>query len=980
MPGCGNGAVTSESVPLQIRILGEPAALDASGRSLVRGRGQIALLALLTLHRNHVVARARLADLLTPEEDDPASKALPMAVSRLRRALGSEGDRLETVARGYRLRLDPGEVDADRFLASLAEGRRLLAGGEPESAAALLRAATDEWSGPALGSLASEVWAVGEALRLEEARLGALELRLEADLAHQPAEAVAAEIAGLAAEHPERESLIRLQMLALYRSGRQAEALAVYRSARVRLAEDAALDPSPALQELEMGILIQDPSLAPPRQIPGNLPVDLDLLIGRRAEIDEVNDLIGKHRLVTLHGTGGTGKTRLAIEVGRTRPFGRGTRLVELAAITEAVHVLPAIATAMGLPPGDPDAIPASIASRIGSSPALLLLDNFEQVIEAGVGVAELLRAVPLLHVLVTSRAPLQVRGEQVYEVEPLPVPDEGATSAQVAETDAARLFLDRATAGDRGWQPGPSEVESVGRLCRLLDGLPLAIELAAGLVRTGALPSLMAGMERLLPLLSAGPRDLPPRQRSLRATIAWSRDLLSPAARDVFDQLGSFVGGWSMDAAAAVAELTVAETAAAMTELLSRSLIYRSTGPDLRYGMLEMIREFATEQLAERRDGDEVRRRHARFVATWMIDGGMRDGDAGRRRQLLAEQPNLRRALEWGIEHDPAMALKLASASTDFWDDAGLWRDGIGYLKGALEQNPQDSVARAHALAEAGVLSAGLGDYDVALAFMEESRELYLRLGEEKRAAAVLIPITGALTLRSDFERAGATGRAAVLAMSQADDLDSETLARLHVADLSWLGGNPQAALPLARQALADAFGIGQSMYQIMARYVISGALLGSGDIESARTESLLVIEATAGPGYAKYRCLQAAIQARIELQLGNITAADDWSRDAVRSSAAINDRWTGAIALEVLAEVALAIGDHHRSGVALGAARALRERLGAPTPPAFLPSVRAAMAGLEEALSGDDLAQCLAEGHRMSLDIAARGLGSEH
>jgi hypothetical protein len=168
--------------------------------------------------------------------------------------------------------------------------------------------------------------------------------------------------------------------------------------------------------------------------------------------------------------------------------------------------------------------------------------------------------------------------------------------------------------------------------------------------------------------------------------------------------------------------------------------------------------------------------------------------------------------------------------------------------------------------------------------------------------------------------------------------------------------------------------------MYQIMARYVISGALLGSGDIESARTESLLVIEAPAGPGYAKYRCLQAAIQARIELQLGNITAADDWSRDAVRSSAAINDRWTGAIALEVLAEVALAIGDHHRSGVALGAARALRERLGAPTPPAFLPSVRAAMAGLEEALSGDDLAQCLAEGHRMSLDIAARGLGSEH
>jgi len=966
-------------VPFHIRILGETAALDGSGRSLVRGRSQVALLALLTLHRNQVVPLGRLADLLTPEEDDPASKALPMAVSRLRRALGAEGDRLETVAGGYRLRLESGEVDADRFLAALVEGRRLLAGGKPESAAALLRAATDEWSGPALGSLADEVWAVGEALRLEEGRLSAMELRFEADLAHQPAEAVAAEIAGLATEHPEREALTRLQMLALYRSGRQAEALAVYRNARARLAEESALDPSPALQALEMAILLQDPSLASPREIPGNLPVDLDLLIGRREEIEEVGDLIGKQRLVTLHGTGGTGKTRLAIEVGRTRPFGRGTTMVELAAITEAVQVLPAIANAMGLPPGDPDAISASIGNRIGSAPALLLLDNFEQVIEAGVGVAELLRALPQLHVLVTSRVPLQVRGEQVYEVEPLTVPDEGATSSQVVEADAARLFLDRAKAGNRGWQADPSELVAVGRLCRLLDGIPLAIELAAGLVRTGALPSVAAGMDRLLPLLGAGPRDLPPRQRSLRATLAWSRDLLSPGARDVFDQLGSFVGGWSMEAAAAVAELSAARAAAVMAELSSRSLIYRSVGPDPRYDMLEMIREFATEQLDERPDGDEVRLRHARFVAAWMIDGGMRDGDAGRRRQLLAEQPNLRRALEWGIEHDPVMALKLASASTDFWDDAGLWRDGIGYLTSALDRSPEDSLERAHGLAEAGVLSAGLGEYDAALAFMEQGRELYGKLGDGKRAAATLIPITGALTLRSDFERAGATGREALLTMSRAGDLDSETLARLHLADLSWLGGNPDAALPLARQALVDASDIGQQMYQIMARCVLSGALLGSGEPELAKNESLLVIEATATPGYAKYRCLQAAIQARIDLQLGNITVADDWSRDAVRSSAAINDRWTGAIALEVMAEVALAVGDPHRSGVALGAAQALRGRLGAPTPPAFLPSVRAAMAGLEEALSGEDLAQCVAEGHRMSLDIAARGLGAE-
>ncbi|MEX1073084.1 MAG: BTAD domain-containing putative transcriptional regulator [Chloroflexota bacterium] len=965
-------------MPVQIRILGEPAVLDGRGRSRVRGRGQLALLTLLVLHRDQVLSADRIRELLFPDEGAVSSKALPMAISRLRTSLGEEADRLATLPGGYRFDASGADLDADRFTAGLRAGRAAWASGDAAATVERLRDALQAWTGAALGSLASEAWAVADAQRLEDERLQAIELGLEAELGLGPPETLMTEITRLADEHPAREALTRLKMLALYRSGRQVDALAAYRSTRAYLGESLGLDPSPSLQALELAILRQDPSLAPVTPTRSNLPVDLDLLVGRRDEIAEVTELIARHRLVTLHGPGGTGKTRLALEIGRADPFGRGGILVELAAITDPARVLPEIASALGLPSIDPEAIPALVANRLGSAPSLVLLDNFEQILDAGEAVASLLRSTPQLHLLITSRAPLRVRGEHIYEVDPLQVPSEGATADEVKETDASRLFLDRASAEDRRWQPDLIELEAVGRLCRLLDGLPLAIELAAGLVRTGALPVLASGMTALLPFLNDGPRDLPPRQRSLRATIAWSRDLLSPGARHLFDRLGCFLGGWSLEAASHVAQISPADAAEAMDELVSRSLVRRAAGPDGRFDMLETIREYAAELLDGLPDGEAARRRHARYVASWMIDGGMRDGDANRRRQLLLEQPNLRRALEWALDHDPGMALELASVATDFWDDAGLWPDGIGFLVAALERNPEPTTGRAHALVEAGVMSAGLGDYDTALDFMEQSRALYAELGDPLRAAKGFIPISGVLTLRSDFERAGATGRQALAALTDPEHLDAATLARLHLADLSWLGGNPEAGLTMARTALDDANQIGQRMYQLMARYVISAALLFSGDLAGARKESLAVLDTTDRPGYAKYRGVQAAIHARIELLYGDLAAADRWSRESVRASGAINDRWSGAIALEVLAEVAASIGDVHRSALALGAAQTVRERLGASTPPAFQASVLATTASLELALSSEDLAQRLAEGRGMSLIVAARGLAA--
>jgi DNA-binding SARP family transcriptional activator len=470
---------------VQFRILGPIEALvDGSPASLGAPK-QRALLALLLVSRGRVVSADQLIDGLWGESP-PASalQSLQVYVHGLRRALG--GERIETAGRGYRALVADEELDLDRFERSLERGRAALEADRPDEAAADLREALALWRGSALSDLPEEARRAAEAERLEELRLTALELRHEAELACGRHDAAVAELETLTAEHPYRERFLRQRLLALYRSGRQAEALEVYRNARRALADDLGLEPSPALQELERAILQQDPSLAAPA-VPTRstrpLPVPPTPLVGRRLELAAVSALFRDEgvRLVTLTGPGGTGKTRLALEIAHAlEPELRdGALFVGLAAVASPELLVPTIAETLDVREGERP-VAEGVTDHLRERRMLLVLDNFEQLLAAAPFVADLLAAAPRLWVLATSRAPLRLAAEHEYPVPPFETPDAGLPFEALVQTDSLRLFAARARAVDPGFELDEGSASDVARVCTQLDGLPLAIELAA--------------------------------------------------------------------------------------------------------------------------------------------------------------------------------------------------------------------------------------------------------------------------------------------------------------------------------------------------------------------------------------------------------------------------------------------------------------------------------------------------------------------
>ncbi|WP_440071684.1 BTAD domain-containing putative transcriptional regulator [Streptosporangium sp. OZ121] len=746
---------------MRFGVLGPLAVWTTSGEPVaIPGLKVRTLLADLLVHEGRPVPADRLIDDLWG--DDPPGNpagALSAKVSQLRRVLeDAEPGCRDLIVRhpaGYVVRAD---TDVAGFLRLLDEAALT---GDPSVRAALLADALASWRGPAFADFGDEPFARPAIARLEERWLTAQEDRAEVRLELGEHVLLAGELGDLLAAHPLRERLRAAHMRALYRSGRQSEALDSYEELRVLLADELGLDPGADLVALHRAVLARDPALAAPGVLPdrpgGNLPAPLTGLIGREEAVAGIRALVEAERLVTLTGPGGVGKTRLALEVARhlTRPEAApsgaaprpsagassggvpsgnvssggvrdGVWLVELAALDrpgdeDAVHRLAeTIMAVLDVQDTAGAAGPVTAADRLTEAlrprRLLLVLDNCEHVVEPVAELAGLLlRAAPGLRILATSQEPLALPGEVVWSVPPLEVPGRAADDIPALErTGSVRLFVARASAatqgaqgaqgarGARGFALDADTAPAVAALCRRLDGIPLALELAATRVPALGVHGLVARLDDRFRLLATGHRGVPPRQQTLTAMIDWSWELLTDAERAVLRRLAVHADGCTMEAAEAVCaqdDVPAADVLDLVARLVNRSLVVMVDGADgPRYRLLESVAAYCVERLQRSGEYERVRLRHLRHYTGLAERAAPRLYEADQRRwlrRLDADAANLRAALNAAVRNgDADGALRLAGAMAWYWFLRGRLAEARRSLAAALAVPGEPPVA----------------------------------------------------------------------------------------------------------------------------------------------------------------------------------------------------------------------------------------------------------------------------------------------
>jgi predicted ATPase/DNA-binding SARP family transcriptional activator len=820
----------------QFRILG-PLEVQADGDLLaIPANKQRALLALLLLNANEVVARDRLIDSLWPEAPPAsAANAVQVHVSQLRKTFARAGfdakALLVTQPPGYLLRLDPEQVDARRFERLVREAATARGRGTYAEAAASLDEALSLWRGPALADLAYEEFAQPEIVRLEELRLSAVEDRLACDIELGRHGEAIGQLEALVTVHPLREGLRALLMLGLYRSGRQADALQVYRDARSTLRDELGIEPGHELRDLEQAILRQDASIAPSR-LPGPtalpLPSFLASFVGRERELDAVVALLGEEdvRLLTLTGLGGIGKTRLAVAAAQRLEgrFADGTAYVALATISEP-ELVPAT-IAQTLLPGESGPSPDEVlASYLQKRRLLLVLDNFEQVLPSAPLLSNLLAAAPGLKVLVTSRARLQLSGEREYPVPTLPA------------GDAVALFAERAHAVDPRFVVSQANADAVVELCTRLEGLPLAIELAAA--RTKLLPpaAMLGRLGSRLDLLAASSRDAPQRHHALRTTLDWSYDLLTPAQQRLFARLGVFVGGWSLEAAEVVCSQDAHPLLDDLSTVVDESLVYHET-TTARFAMLETVREYALERLRALSEEEDARRRHAAYFLELAETARASEQQAAWLAELELEHDNLRAAQAFARERgDGEMSLRFCVALWRFWQLHGHLDEGRRLLTSALDASPDaDPRLRAKALNGAGVLAGEQGDFEAAATFFEPALAIARELDDHQRIASVLTNLGNLALFSGDFDRARSLYEESLSHGAAAGDVGIEMIARENLGLVALDRGNLDEAVRRLEETAALAARRGDERALSSSARALAAALIERGDSERAR------------------------------------------------------------------------------------------------------------------------------------------------
>ena len=757
---------------MQFRVLG-PVEVAAGQTRLTLGSARQRTILAVLLAAGEAMPADRLVEAIWGARP-PAAAATTLRshVSQLRRRLGEleadGGAAIVTASGGYRLDLGGHDLDAATFEALARRGAASLAG-DPATAEDPLEEALAAWRGPAFGDLGDHPMVHPEAVRLERLRATTTADRIDARLALGRHREVIGELEAAVVAEPLDERTHGQLMTALYRAGRQAEALAAYEALRARLADELGVDPSPDLQRIH-GQLLRQEIEDPGGQAPTAVAVGAHArpspaattgssqratgpqggLFGRDEAAAAVADLVCAHPLVTITGPGGVGKTRLAERVGGdvADRFGDGVVSCGLSAVRDPDSVAAALVAALGIEdPGTRDPEDA-LAAAVGEQRMLLLLDNCEHLLAPVADlVGSLLQACPRLGVLATSREPLHLPGERVWQLAPLPTPRSDADPEEILRSPAGALFVARAEAAEPSFALTEETAAPVAELCRHLDGLPLAIELAAARVRALSPAELAGRLDRRFSLLSSGPAGGSGRHRTLQAVVAWSHDLLNEAQARLFDRLSVFAGSFCLEAAERVCgadPLAEAEVAGLLADLVDRSMVsVERAGTGTRYRLLDTLREYGARRLAGTEEEAACRRAHAAHHVALVEGLGPRlrgPHEPVAVTTIEAAVDDLRVAHDRLVgEGDVDGALRLPAALHDYLlfrlrAEAFDWAERALAMPGAQTAAPYPA-----ALATAALGAANRGALDRARAWAEDA----LALGEGLTAMHALATLS---------------------------------------------------------------------------------------------------------------------------------------------------------------------------------------------------------------------------------------------
>jgi predicted ATPase/DNA-binding SARP family transcriptional activator len=921
---------------LRVGVLGPLEIRDDDRVVDISGTKQRAVLALLATNAGRVVSADRLIEELWGDEAPvDAANALQHHISRLRRALGS--DHVVARAPGYALELDEEAVDAIAFERLTAEGRAALSAGDAQRAAVALREALSLWRGEPLAEFADQQWSVAEAGHLERLREDALEDRVEADLAIGRHAEVVPELETIVEDHPFRERAWGNLMLALYRAGRQADALDAYRRARDALADVHGLDPGPELQRLEARILAQDPTLSaheppvaerPAERTPGNIPAPLTTFVGRQDELVELARLLDRSRLLSLTGPGGAGKTRLAIELGRriVDEHRDGVWLVELGRVTDPSDLVGTVASVLDAGGvggtgnvGTPRTGSAAerIDERLRGRDTVLILDNCEHLVGP---VAELVRSILEEHeaakILATSREPLGVPGEVRWPVPMLRFPSRATGDVRdLLGSEAVRLFVDRAKAANPSFELTHENAGAVVELCRRLDGLPLALELAAARVSALPVAAIADALRDRFRLLTAGSRGGPLRQQTLRAAFDWSYELLDERERVLFRACSVFPGGVSIDTAAWIGErngLASHDVLGILTALVDKSMLVAGVGPgtEPRYSMLETLRAYGMDVLEELGEEGAARRAVAGFAVRLaeMGDEGLRGREHLRWLRLLdVEFDNLREGFDEAIRSgDAEAALRIAAALGWYFaiTDRHGHDEGRAWMDEALTLPPDGvaSAVRSHASAVLSYLAGQVLDVDVAVAAGEAAVALAADVGRTRPLALANMTLAMALAQAGTPQRVVDHVRVGRDIYREIGDEWGMAQAELVLVPIDVRAGDVERVAERGRAVVESCRRSGYNPWEIWGQLLLAWADERSGSVGAARREYERALERSAALGFDHYVSFVLVQLGRMALADGDVDRALELDRRAVELADTVGSTWFRGVARHAL------------------------------------------------------------------------------